>query len=82
MITVGRFLDHEAKVDRDTLIALGCMARVLGTVSNMPQFSTSTDRAGVKFGGNGHLGNTTSVLVEIRDMLRMEVTKTLMPQEA
>jgi hypothetical protein len=66
MITVGRFLDHEAKVDRDTLIALGCMARVLGTVSNMPQFSTSTDRAGVKFSSNGTLRNALSIAMKIR----------------
>jgi hypothetical protein len=82
MITFGRqLLDHETKVDTDALVEPGRVTRVCSTVSSLPQFSTSADRTGVEFGGNGHLENTASILVEVGDTSRMEMAKMLMPQE-
>ena len=80
--SISRLLSHEAKIHRDALVAHGCMSRVSGRMISIMKLSTSTDRTKIQFSCNEDRRNTLGKFVQISDMTRVKVTKTLMPQNA
>ena len=79
-VTVFRLLDKKTEIDRNTLIALCDVTRVGGAPGGFAKLGGGTDGTSVEFGGNGYLRDTLSILMHIRDTTRMQMTKTLMPQ--
>ena len=82
MRRISRLLNHEAKIHRNALVAHGGTSRVGCRAIGMTKLSMSTDRTRIQLSSNGDRGNTLSILVEIRNTMRVKMTKTLMPQNA
>ena len=79
---IGRPLNHEAKIHRDALVAHSGTSRISRGAISMMKLGTSTHRTRIQLSSNGDRGNTLSILVEIRNTMRVKVTETLMPQNA
>ena len=75
-----RGLYQETKIDTNTLASLGgTFGRVL-TMSGLPKFGLCTYGTSIKFRGNLNLGDTNGMPMHLRDTVRVNVTKMLMPQ--
>jgi hypothetical protein len=81
MLGISRgLLNHEGEVNRNALITLSSSSCRGLTMSSFPNLGLDTNRAGVKFSGNGNPGNPISIAMHVRHMTGMQMTKTLMPE--
>ena len=76
---IGEPLNHESKIHTDALVAHSGMPRVSRRVIGMMKLGTSTDRTGIQLSSDGDRGNTLRILVQVRGMTRVKVTKALLP---
>ena len=76
---IGRALNHEPKVHRNTLITHSGMTRISHRLISMTKLGTSTDGAGIQLSSNGIRGDALGILVQVGHAARVKMTKMLMP---